>query len=218
MKNYSYLINKKSINIFLLFVVCVFIFLINKYDLNELKKNSVYIIKQNIKLVSFFSFLKINNSFDLSKTEKVEFEIDKVKYKIKKFKFKKLKDHGPRSYIRIHDNNLFLITGTGVLLTANIDEINSDLSQLEFKTIETNIDNYLAEYKKETDVFFTSTVKDVLVREDKIFISIIQKFRDKYNYNTKKKEECFKHAILKGDLSLNKINLNNFFIVDACRK
>ena len=70
--------NKKSINIFLLSVVCVFIFLINKYDLNELKKNSVYIIKQNIKLVSFFSFLKINNSFNLSKTEKVEFEIDEV--------------------------------------------------------------------------------------------------------------------------------------------
>ena len=124
---------------------------------------------------------------------------------------------GPRAYFSSNNKNLFLITGTGVLLTANIDEINSDLSELEFKTIETNIDNYLAEYKKETDVFITSTVKDVLVREDKIFISIIQKFRDKYNYNTKKKDECFKHAILKGDLSLNKIDLNNFFIIDECR-
>ena len=83
--------------------------------------------------------------------------------------------------------NLFLITGTGILLTASFDDINSDMETIKFQTIETNIDNYLAEYKKESDVFFTSTVKGVLVREDKVFISIIQKFKDKYNYQTKKK-------------------------------
>ena len=124
---------------------------------------------------------------------------------------------GPRAYFASNDKNLFLITGTGILLTATLDVINSDLSELKFKTIKTNIDDYLAEYKKETDIFFTSTVKGVLIREDKIFISIIQKFKDKYNYTTKKKEKCFKHAILKGDMNLNKIKLNNFFIIDECR-
>ena len=124
---------------------------------------------------------------------------------------------GPRAYFASNDKNLFLITGTGILLTATLDVINSDLSELKFKIIKTNIDDYLAEYKKETDIFFTSTVKGVLIREDKIFISIIQKFKDKYNYTTKKKEKCFKHAILKGDMNLNKIKLNNFFIIDECR-
>ena len=53
--------------------------------------------------------------------------------------------------------NLFLITGTGILLTATLNEINSNLSELKFKSIRTNIDDYFAEYKKDTDVFFTST-------------------------------------------------------------
>ena len=94
---------------------------------------------------------------------------------------------GPRAYFASDDKNLFLITGTGILLTANLDNINSDMKEIKFQTIKTNIDNYLAEYKKESDVFFTSTIKGILVKEDKIFISIIQKFKDKYNFTTKKK-------------------------------
>lgn len=125
---------------------------------------------------------------------------------------------GPRAYFASDNENLYLVTGTGVLLNARLDSLNGNLDSINFKTIETNIDDYLAEYKKNSDVFFTSTIKGVLIKNDKIFISIIQKFKNKYNYITKKSEECFKHAILQGNMSLDKIILDSFFVIDECRK
>ena len=200
MKNFSYLKNKKLINIFLLSAVCVFIFLINKYDFNELKKNSVFIIKQNIKLVSFFSFLKINNSFNLSKTEKAEFEIDKVKYRIKKFKFKKLKDHGPRSYIRIYDNNLFLITGTGFMSFNSINNVKKD--QFNLDIIKSNFQkivgvNYISEARH--------VVKGFLINDDKIYISYLEKTkRGDTNF-------CYRNSIVVANLNYNKLRFKDFF-------
>ena len=216
---------KKFLLFFLVLIISLFIFTFHQFSNNTelyLKykeyvpyKKRILLRSIGVKANSLFS--KQKKEYIFTKREKIFLNKGNFNKKLTLYNNPSLNFLGPRAYFASDDKNLFLITGTGVLLVNKIDNLDTNKESFKFLTINTNIENYLAEYKKDSDVFFTSTVKGILIREDKIFISIIQKFKNKYNYKTNKSEECYKHAILKGDLNTNNINLDNFFTVDDCR-
>ena len=210
---------------FFILIISLFFFAFHQFSNNTdlFLKYKEYIPSKN-RIIFRSVVVKVNSLFTKQKKEYIFTKRSKIilnkgnfNKKLTLYNNPSLNFLGPRAYFASDDENLFLITGTGVLLVNKIDNLDTNKEFFKFVTINSNIEDYLAEYKKNADVFFTSTVKGILVREDKIFISIIQKFKNRYNNNTKKFEECFKHAILKGDLNTNDINFDNFFTVDDCR-
>lgn len=115
---------------------------------------------------------------------------------------------GPRAYFTTDDQNLYLITGTGILMGINLDDISRLKKKLQFKKIKSNLSDFLKSYKN--NGFFyskTSMVKSILHKNDSFFVSIIQKFDEK----------CFKHVILKGNFEKDAILFQEFFKINKCR-
>ena len=152
-------------------------------------------------------------------------------YKKDEFKFKKRKENirlnenisksdlylytntnlittGPRAYFTSDDENLFLVTGTGILMGIPIEKISNKNEELKFKKIQTNLEEFLKSYRNE-DKFFskTSMVKSLLYKNDLFFVSIIQKFN----------ESCFKHVILQGKFNKDEVLFEEFFQINKCR-
>ena len=115
---------------------------------------------------------------------------------------------GPRAYFASNKENLFLITGTGVLMTIPLNEISKNNEKIQFKKINTNLNEFTKKYKDGGRFFSkTSIVKSLLYKNEIFLVSIVQKFR----------ENCYKHVILEGELKKNKILFKEFFKIDECR-
>lgn len=115
---------------------------------------------------------------------------------------------GPRSYFASNQENLFLITGTGVLMTIPLNDISKNNEKIKFKKINTNLDEFTKEYKDGGSFFSkVSIVKSLLYKNELFLVSIVQKFN----------ESCYKHVILEGELKNNKILFKEFFKIDECR-
>ena len=50
--------------------------------------------------------------------------INKKKYKVSRYTQDKITNYGPRSYLESNEEDLFLITGTGILLFSNLQNLN----------------------------------------------------------------------------------------------
>ena len=167
------------------------------------KINSLYVFKKDV--------------YIFKKNEIIKLKSDNFDNKLVLFNNANLIFTGPRAYFASDSENLFLITGTGILMYANIKELTTNNESLIFKKIKTNIDDFLFEYKKNKKNlhFHTSTIKSILIKDKKIYISIIQKFNQKTNII--KPSGCYKHSILVGDLNFKKLRLQNFFKINKCR-
>ena len=107
-----------------------------------------------------------------------------------------LKKTGPRSYFAYNNKKLFLITGNGLLMYSSLKNIQKNL--LNFKVINSNIKKLIT--KNYSPVSYlpgtpqpylginisTTIVKNILVHEEKIYISYVKKVN----------EECYMNAIL----------------------
>jgi len=115
---------------------------------------------------------------------------------------------GPRAYFASNKKNLFLITGTGVLMSFPLKEISKNNKKIEFKKINTNLDEFTEAYKNGGGFFSkTSIIKSLLYKNDLFLVSIVQKFD----------ESCYKHVILEGELNNNRILFKEFFKINECR-
>tara|TARA_B100001063_G_C16719442_1_gene532678 strand:+ start:49 stop:1398 length:1350 start_codon:yes stop_codon:yes gene_type:complete len=115
---------------------------------------------------------------------------------------------GPRAYFSSNEDNLFIITGTGILMHVDKKDIVFDSNKIKFKKISTNLDEILNNYI-ENNFFYsaTSMVKSILYKNDNLFISLVQKI-DK---------NCFTHIIYKGKLNFDNINFKEFYKFDRCK-
>jgi hypothetical protein len=115
---------------------------------------------------------------------------------------------GPRAYFASNNDNLFLITGTGILMYANKKDIILDSNKIKFEKISTNLDKIFSNYI-EKKIFYsaTSMIKSIIYKNDNLFISLVQKL-DK---------NCFTHIIYKGKLNLKNIKFNEFYKFDRCK-
>ena len=152
---------KKIILIITLFSIIFFVFI--KYNItnnttffykykNKLSPN----IKWNIRIVltkinSFFVIKK--EEFILKKKEEIILKSKNFDNKITIFNNANFIFTGPRAYFGSDDKNLFLITGTGLLMSAKLDTLNTSNENLKFLKINTNIDKFLFEYKKKKIIF-----------------------------------------------------------------
>ena len=54
---------------------------------------------------------------------------------------------GPRAYFTTDNENLYLITGTGILMSTPIKDISEKNKEIEFNTIKTNLNDFIGSYK-----------------------------------------------------------------------
>ena len=82
---------------------------------------------------------------------------------------------GPRAYFTTDNENLYLITGTGILMSTPIKDISEKNKEIEFNTIKTNLNDFIGSYKDGGRFFSkTSIVKSLLFKNDLFYVSIIQ--------------------------------------------
>ena len=115
---------------------------------------------------------------------------------------------GPRAYLASNNENLFLITGSGLLFYGKLSEFNEN-KDIKLNKIKTNILEIFDEYKIDnTDELEEVTmVKSMLVHNEKVYFSATVKLNEK----------CYKQKIFKSALNLDKMNFKEFFQIDECR-
>ncbi len=114
---------------------------------------------------------------------------------------------GPRAYFASDQNNLFLITGTGILMHVNKNNIDVSLKKIQFNTIKTNLSDILKNYKEDKFYSYTSMIKSILYKDENLFISLVQKLDT----------NCFTHIIYKGAVNLNNIQFEEFYKFKKCK-
>ena len=115
-------------------------------------------------------------------------------------------DTGGKSlgYLEIFGNNLFHITGTGVLLNYDINKLVSNIAQTP-KLIETNIAEII-QNSFIVDLENWESIKDILILENNIFVSFIEE----------PSEDCTNVQIIKGELNFQSILFEKLFEYDEC--
>ncbi len=159
------------------------------------------------KINTFFVYNK--TSFKFKKREKnINLDEDISKGELHLYTNTNLVTTGPRAYFTTDNENLYLITGTGILMSTPIKDISEKNKEIEFNTIKTNLNDFIGSYKDGGRFFSkTSIVKSLLFKNDLFYVSIIQKLD----------QTCFKHVILQGNQSKEKIMFEEFFQIDKCR-
>jgi len=106
------------------------------------------------------------------------------------------------AYVDIHKDKIFLVSATGILGYANknFDE------KIVFKQIKNNIEKFLTPKEIEKGNWFS--VKDILVLNDKIFIS----------FTNEQSENCWNTSIIYANLNLENLEFTNFFEPKVCVK
>ena len=138
-----------------------------------------------------------------------EFKINEIKNKklhninlsLKTFTLPFLEKTGPGSYLSYYNQNLFLITGTGILMYASLDNLKDE--KFFFKKIDTNFKDILgADYFKKNKT--RQVVKNLLIKNNTVYVSYVKKVKD----------NCFTTEILSSNLSFEEMTLNEFFNTD----
>ena len=170
------------------------IFIFKNY---EQKKEEVQKLKQH-KLV----ILDKINILDLQPNG--QFIPDGTNLKISKFKNNLFFEMGVRGYLAKDEKNIYIITGMGNLFyIQNKDILNK--KELILKKINTNFYNLAILGSNNT--YHRNIVKNVLVKNDKIYVS----------YYKKNNENCFFNSVLVGDLKHDGIEFKQFFETNECQ-
>ena len=154
-------------------------------------------------LDEMFDLLIDSELFAFKKNEIINKKLDNINLSLKTFTLPFLKLTGPRSYLSYYNQNLFLITGSGILMYASLDNLVDE--KFVFKRINTNLKNILGEnhIKKNAK---KSIVKNLLIVNNKIYVS----------YERKVKDKCFTNSVLVSSLKFEKIIFNEFFDTNEC--
>lgn len=164
-------------------------------------------IRKNIRKINRFYIYK-KDSFSFQKNKKIVLNKNITGDELILYNNSNLNFTGPRAYFASNKTNLFLITGTGILMTLPLNELSTKKNNLKFKTISTNLNLFFLEYKKNNSIYErTSMVKSILKKNDSLLVSIVQKFSD----------NCYKHVILQGKINYKQILFKDFYKINKCR-
>ena len=187
------------------------IFVFKKVDFleNELKKkqdiiynNQIEIKKLKTNLSYFHEDFDYNliDQFIFKKNFSKQLKFGEVNVNLNTFKLPILTHLGPRGYFSIDNQNLYLISGTGLLLYSKFEDL--EKNNYIFKKIQTNFIDIAS--KKFIDEK-TDTIKGLLIDKDKIYLSYLEN-----------KINCVSPSVLVGNLNLKKITFKKFFDSDLC--
>ena len=135
------------------------------------------------------------------------FKLDNLDYDLIEFVsddliFAKHPEASSSAYIDYYEDNIFLITATGQVTYSEIRNLYND--KFKFSSIKSNIQE-LIKYSE----FYNSSafgIKDILVRNNKIYVSYI-----KEHY-----KECYSTSILVGELKFSYIEFKDFYSPKNC--
>ena len=175
-------------------------------EINRLKKAN-YILK-NLEQYGIENDIKIKNSLASIEFIKEEspFKLSRKNLNLYKYTPKnKIIMRGiynkiPGSaYLEHHNNNLFMISSTGILGYSKYDD-----SKLVFHQIKNNINDFIGEKQ-----FYKSqkfSIKGVLISNNKIFIS----------FSNEIQENCWNTSVISGKLNYKEIIFTPLFTPDEC--
>ena len=173
----------------------------NKFTLkikSSISKESRYFIKNNINtyLNNFGIKLKFKSNFELISSE------GKI-YNINEYNNIFLDYQGPRSYLGLWDNKLFLVSGTGIIAFTDIEDLIKNKS-FKLNSINTNLKDIV----KYDDFFLNSNygIKGILIDKNSIYISLSNKLRD----------DCYNISILKSEINLENLKFSYLFNPNQC--
>ena len=116
-------------------------------------------------------------------------------------------------YLEIHNDNLIIISASGILGFSNI-EINNIKSDLFFQQIKTNISEFIGieQFKKSRIHDFDwleggwFSVKDIEIYNDEIYVS----------YTREVSNNCWNTSLIYGKMNYQFIEFDNFFTSEEC--
>ena len=172
------------------------------------KAKDVIFVFDNIKILKskiedrnakIFDILDSIQTFDFTRDSE---EIINNKYKITKYTNLLLREMGPRSYLSLDKDMLVLMTGSGTLMYANINDLKN--KNIIFKKIESNFNQLVMSKFKDGR---KNIVKNILIDDSKIYISYLKKVNEK----------CVKLAVVSSELNFKELNFIEFFEIDSCQ-
>ena len=183
-------------------------------DFNTIQQNlSATVEKKRIKLIESYKYL----NFEKTSLQK-NFEIDGRKIKVQSFSTEAItipKYEGKgTAYLDYDDNNLFVVTANGIFSYVDVGEFKND--SFETKIIKSNIQD-LVKY----DRFFIGSqygIKDVLISQNKIFVSYLKQDDPSPNDPNRWKNNCYSTSILVADLNYEFLEFEELFSPNMCIK
>ena len=167
---------------------------------SSIPKDTRYMLKNAINSYLYYFDIKLK----FKKSEPIISSNGK-KFYINEYNNKFLDYQGPRSYLGHNNNNLFLVTGTGLFSYAKIDNL---LNKKNFKLlgIKTNIKDLITF----NDFYVNSNygVKGMLIDESHVYLSLTNEIS----------KDCISVSVIKSDLNLTKLKFSYVFKPDQCVK
>ena len=225
------MINKKILLLFIIIlIIAIYLFIgsnigkndtfLKKYVVTYIPSSFKVFIKENFykkkfeKVVNeanekqldklkFIKELDISNQISMKKVSSSIINIASEDFKYKEFSNQILTKNGPRSYLAVSNNSLFLVTGTANLFFSDIID-SLDNENFVLKKIKTNLKDIIGKSRTEE---YPAIVKDLIIDNNKIYISFIKK----------KETNCHFNSIVVGDLNKKQINFKSFFDMNECQ-
>ena len=123
------------------------------------------------------------------------------KYKLTRFSNKTFKKNGPKVFIETFSNNIFVITGTGILSFAKLEDFKKEKFNLRI------VRNNLREILGTNNIVENPTIiLNMKIFKEQIYIS----------YVNQKKKNCFNTSVVKGTINLKKIHFIKIFSPNTC--
>ena len=172
---------------------------------SQLKNIHTKLLDKNINIENII----FEEGISFKNKKKLTFKLDNQDFDLIEFAsddliFAKHPEASSSAYIDFYDKNIFLVTATGQITYSEITNLNGNNFKLE--SIKSNIQE-LIKYSE----FYNSSafgIKDILVRNNKIYVSYIE---EQY-------KDCFSTSILVGELNYSFINFKDFYSPKNCIK
>jgi hypothetical protein len=170
---------------------------------NQLRNIHTKLLDKNINIENII----FEEGISFKNNKKQTFKLDNIDYDLIEFTsddliFAKHPEASSSAYIDFYDKNIFLATATGQITYSKI----INLSKNDFKLV--SINSNIQELIKYSEFYNSSAfgIKDILVRDNKIYVSYI---REHY-------KDCFSTSILVGELNYSYIKFNYFYSPKNC--
>ena len=210
---------RKKLFVFIALLIFFISFFFIKYNVQnntdlfyKYKKKIPLVIKKQIRFVltsiNNIYIYRVNDFNFEKRKDKIVFDDTNPKRNLTLYSNSNLIFTGPRAYFASNDKNLYLITGTGILMSIKKNDITTKKNNFSLKKINTNLPYFLSKYKNKFSFYYkTSMVKNLLHKDGYLYVSLVRKIN----------ENCYKHLIVRGKLKKNDILFKEFFTLQDCR-
>ena len=133
----------------------------------------------------------------MSRTKETEITLGPHTFSYQRYSIKILVGNGPRSYMQVNQNELYLITGSAQLFFTHIPSIKKS-SSLNFTKIKTNLVDIIGKKRIQE---YPSIVKHMIIDQNKMYVSFVKK----------EKAGCHFNSIYVGKINFDEIKFESFF-------